>query len=125
MNQNRNRNIDCFRALALLQVMFYHAWVLTGSRQFSSVLVTQFVSLGGEIGVTAFFALSGYGIYCLLNKLYFTGTFCYKTYVWERIRKVAPPYYICVILTVFCAQVVLSVIMESGIFFRTWLLFTT
>ena len=66
---SRNKNVDVFRACALLTVIIYHCWVLTGSRSFAFSWLTNFVALGGESGVTAFFVLSGFGIFYSLDSM--------------------------------------------------------
>ena len=66
--QERNYNIDLIRAMALLLVIVYHSWVVCGSQPISWPIINTIIILGGELGVTAFFILSGYGIYCSLNR---------------------------------------------------------
>lgn len=63
----RNKSIDILRAGALLIVLTYHLWVLTGSVAIMLPIVDTIVPLGGELGVTLFFLLSGYGIYYSLK----------------------------------------------------------
>ena len=75
-----NKNIDLLRALALLQILFYHAWVVSGTPNFLPAIFTPPLQLSGEIGVTVFFALSGFGIYCSITSDCEKGTFCYKEY---------------------------------------------
>jgi len=53
----RSYTMDIFRVAALLLVLVYHSWALTGSLPFRYGALTLVVALGGEIGVTAFFAL--------------------------------------------------------------------
>lgn len=93
----RNKNLDIFRAIALLMVMIYHGWVLTGSHPFCGTLITLLVSLGGEIGVTAFFALSGYGIYCSLQKMELNnGKIDYLRFLKNRAKRIYPDYIFCI-----------------------------
>lgn len=63
-----NRDIDCFRTCALLLVMIYYVWVRFGSVAINNTVLMTIVMLGGEIGVTAFFILSRYGIYIAIDK---------------------------------------------------------
>ena len=58
----RNENVDLFRAVSLLMIVVYHAWVLTGSQPTGIVVLDQIILYWGEIGVTAFFLLSGYSV---------------------------------------------------------------
>lgn len=99
--QNRNRNVDILRALSLLLIIIYHIWVLTGSIPFRFGLVTMIISLGGEIGVTAFFALSGYGIYCSISKMEEQGTLKYGAFMKKRLSRILPAYYVSLILCLF------------------------
>ncbi len=96
----RNRNMDIFRSIALLTVMVYHFWVVTGSFSFLPSPVTTLISLGGEIGVTAFFALSGFGIFCSLKKEESEKQkFSISNYVKRRAIRIIPLYYISILFT--------------------------
>ena len=64
MSLERNKNLDIVRAIATLLVVIYHSWVLAGQADFRMPFVRVVIPLGGELGVTSFFLLSGYGIYC-------------------------------------------------------------
>lgn len=64
----RNENVDLFRAVSLLMIVVYHAWVLTGSQPIGIGVLDQTILYWGEIGVTAFFLLSGYGIFHSLSR---------------------------------------------------------
>ena len=90
----RNTNIDIFRAFALLIVVVYHCWVKTGSFQISNTIVRTFICLGGEIGVTAFFLLSGYGIYWSLYKTESKEKIKFRSFITKRIKKIIPAYYL-------------------------------
>lgn len=89
----RNRNVDIFRAISLLMVMIYHGWVLTGAYSFKYSILALVFPLGGEIGVTAFFALSGYGIYFSLagmeKKM---GEISYVEFLKKRVKRIVPHY---------------------------------
>lgn len=62
----RIKNIDLLRAGAILYIMLYHCYVLSGQPWQAHTALHVFLSFGGEIGVTLFFLLSGYGIYLSL-----------------------------------------------------------
>lgn len=92
----RNRNFDIIRSFALLMVLIYHFWVLTGSVASTHIKYTDdILKLGGEIGVTLFFMLSGYGIFC---SLYRNSSLSYKEYILKRAKRILPEYYICFFL---------------------------
>lgn len=65
----RNRGIDIFRTLAILSVLVYHFYVLMGEGYaVSHPVLHDLISARGEVGVTLFFMISGYGIYQLIIK---------------------------------------------------------
>lgn len=97
----RNKNVDIFRAFSLLLVLVYHGWVLMGAQPFKYVLVTLLVSLGGEIGVTSFFALSGYGIYYSLRRMEASrGKIDYIEYAKKRLKRILPEYVLSIVVVV-------------------------
>ena len=59
----RIKNIDLLRAGAILYIMLYHCYVLSGQPWQAHTAIHTILTLGGEVGVTLFFLLSGYGIY--------------------------------------------------------------
>ena len=63
----RIKNIDLLRAGAILYIMLYHCYVLSGQPWQSHTALHTLLTLGGEVGVTLFFLLSGYGIYLSLS----------------------------------------------------------
>jgi len=97
--KKRSYPVDIYRTCALLIVIIYHIWVLTGSIPFKWEGITQIISLGGEIGVTAFFVLSGYGIYCSLCNQYEKG-FSYKEYIKRRCIRIMPQYYFSLLVSI-------------------------
>lgn len=90
----RNRNIDIVRAAALLLVLIYHCWVKIGSVPIGNSAVQLVVQLGGEIGVTAFFALSGYGIYHSLYRTERSGEIHFFSFMKKRLQRILPQYYL-------------------------------
>lgn len=63
----RIKNIDLLRAGAILYIMLYHCYVLSGQPWQAHTAIHTILTLGGEVGVTLFFLLSGYGIYLSLS----------------------------------------------------------
>lgn len=59
----KNKVIEIYRSIFLIFILIYHIYVLSGC-MVSNNLLHNVISLGGEVGVTGFFILSGLGIYC-------------------------------------------------------------
>lgn len=97
----RNRNIDVVRGIALLWVMIYHIWVLSGSAPIGNVVIYDFVKLGGEIGVTIFFVLSGYGIYNSLKNTENSGKISFFPFLGKRLKRVVPEYWLSIFIVLF------------------------
>lgn len=94
----RNYNIDILRAMSILLIVLYHSWVLSGSAAVICAPITMLVSMGGEIGVTAFFALSGYGIFCSLRNSDLNGGISFTTFMKKRFARILPQYVVCILL---------------------------
>lgn len=97
MGKVKFKNIDCCKGIALFLVLIYHYWVLSGSPYLSVPGVNTIIPLGGEIGVTMFFILSGFGIYCLMKN---EGILSWNSFIKSRFLKIAPLYYISIILVI-------------------------
>lgn len=63
----RSENVDKVRAAACILVLVYHCWAVCGSIPIHVPVIREWIALGGDLGVTAFFVLSGYGIYVSLH----------------------------------------------------------
>lgn len=83
-----------------MQILTYHAWVLSGSPNSSTGVLSEFLQLSGEIGVTAFFALSGFGMFNSIMHSYDNRTFSYKSYLQKRAFRILPPYYFCLAVSI-------------------------
>lgn len=95
----RNRGIDIIRAGCTLLIMLYHVYALLDFPVIPVEFADLFLRLGGEIGVTGFFILSGYGIYCSLNCEYEkTGKISYGKYLKKRAIRILPQYYVNIFL---------------------------
>lgn len=97
----RNKNVDICRGGATLLVVLYHVWVLCGAVPFRSNVLTAIISLGGEVGVTAFFLLSGYGIYCSLSATDMRGKISLLPFMKKRLARILPQYYFCLFMILF------------------------
>lgn len=90
----RNRNIDIVRAVALLLVLVYHCWVRLDSVSIANEPLQIIIRLGGELGVTAFFALSGYGIYQSLYRTEQKEKLRFWPFMKKRLKRILPQYYL-------------------------------
>lgn len=89
----RNRNIDIIRAIAVLMVVLYHIYAITGLST-NNTIISPFLNYGGIVGVAIFFTLSGFGIYnSLKNQEERKEKFVYHTYLGKRFSRLAPQYY--------------------------------
>lgn len=98
--RERNRNIDIIRAIMILWIALYHAWVVCGAAPFSNSVADTLIRLGGEIGVTGFFMLSGFGIYYSLSSMEGAGKFDFKIFMKKRFQRILPQYYISLIFVI-------------------------
>lgn len=95
MKDKKLVGIDILRAAAVLLVMLYHMWVCGGTPEIKFVPLRRLVSLGGEIGVTLFFILSGFGIYYSLARMErINGKVDVASFVKRRCRRILPQYYV-------------------------------
>ena len=94
MEKNKVVGIDIVRAGALLLVVMYHIWVLGPQNQLPIASAQRFLQLGGEIGVTLFFSLSGFGIFYSLNSTEKReGRIQYLPFLKKRCIRILPQYY--------------------------------
>ena len=90
----RIQNIDKIRAIACLLVLVYHCWALCGSHPIHIPVIREYITYGGTIGVTAFFILSGYGIYSSLHATELSDhKISFKNFMTKRIKRIVPHYY--------------------------------
>jgi peptidoglycan/LPS O-acetylase OafA/YrhL len=89
--------VDVMRAIAVLMVALYHFWVVLGNK---SLTVPVFniplnFAWGGEVGVTAFFMISGFGIDCSLGSREKTE---FVPFFLKRIKRIYPQYIVSIIV---------------------------
>lgn len=96
MKKDRFLGADVWRFAALVLVILYHSWVLLQSFDISNIAIRMIIMHGGEIGVTLFFILSGFGIYCSIDKK----DLSYVEYLQKRFWRIAPSYYVAIIFTI-------------------------
>lgn len=99
------KQMDMFRAIALILVLIYHFWVVAGYPNTGLQSMNTIIGLGGEIGVTLFFMLSGFGIYCSLNRqVERNGKVYLGKFLKQRFRRIAPQYYCCLCVLLLVAD---------------------
>ncbi len=97
----RNRGVDIFRTIALFFVLIFHAWDVCGKATISNEILSMLMSLAGEIGVTSFFVLSGFGVYNSLKNMEEKNTLTFKNHITKRLLRVVPQYYLNIMVIVF------------------------
>lgn len=115
---NRNRNIDFLRACAILIIVVYHGYAIAGQPWQSHKIIHLILSFGGEVGVTLFFALSGFGIFWSLYKREKKNDMPkWRSFLKQRCIRIAPQYYASIfILLVFQLEGLISVLGLKHIF---------
>ncbi len=94
MKTERNKYIDILRTLAISYIIIYHIFAVANLKYKYNIL-NSILSIGGEIGVSIFFVISGFSIYKLLEKK--KDTYNYKNYIIDRIKRIGPHYYLSII----------------------------
>ena len=98
----RNIGVDITRAFAIVSVIVYHFYVLVDNRRYLSYpLIHRAISMGGEVGVTLFFIISGYGIYLSIDRKKKSGSFSAGTFLKKRFARVLPQYYLSLLIIIF------------------------
>lgn len=100
---DRNKNLDIVRGGAVLIVVIYHVYAVFVGHGYaigiSNSVVASLIAFGGEIGVTLFFIMSGYGIYYSLDNTYIlSGKINYFQYMKKRFLRIAPQYYVSIVV---------------------------
>lgn len=110
----RNYNVDYLRACAIVVIVVYHCYAIAGGPWQAHQILHIIMSFGGELGVTLFFVLSGFGIFWSLyfkeqnNKMP-----VWRCFMKQRCIRIMPQYYASiVVLLIFQLSGLISV---SGI----------
>ena len=112
----RNRGIDIFRTLAILSVLVYHFYVLMGEGYaVSHPALHDLISAGGEVGVTLFFMISGYGIYLSIDYKMNTNSFELFPFYKKRFIRILPQYYMSLLIIMFLTSQV-TMLSNQGLF---------
>lgn len=102
---NRNALLDVSRAIAVMLVLTYHIWRDTGRPSFpigDGFDIYGFMG-NGWVGVGIFFVISGYCMGMSTRREFSNGLSArgYLRYIAKRFLRIAPPYYVAVLLWVF------------------------
>ena len=98
----RNKGIDVMRAGAIIAVLIYHFYVLTGGNRYEGCLaIHNLINTGGEIGVTLFFIISGYGIFLSIDRQKEKNFFSVKKFFEKRCIRILPQYYLSLLIIIF------------------------
>ena len=98
----RNKGIDIARAIAIMSVLIYHFYVLVdGNRYIDYPIVHGLILVGGEIGVTLFFIISGYGIFWSIKRMEEKDYFDYWKFMKKRCVRILPQYYLSLLVIIF------------------------
>ena len=88
----KNKTVNFIRGIATLLIVYYHIYAVTNV-SFKYEIINCISGMLGEIGVSIFFLISGYGIYTSLKRK--GDKFSYKEYIKSRFKRIAPQYYLC------------------------------
>ena len=100
---NRIKPIDGLRTLAIVGVMWAHVWMFFGNlpMKVANIDVNRFLAFGG-IGVDLFFVISGFCMYLMhARKNVVFSKESYKQFIIKRWKRIAPAFYVAVILAAF------------------------
>lgn len=100
MAMKRYKEIDMLRAVAVILVALYHFWVVSGYKTTGIDTLNIFLSYGGEIGVTLFFLISGFGICCNLQHGKEKGQVSFKNFIGRRLQRIYPQYFLSIAVAV-------------------------
>lgn len=100
MKIKRNQNVDFLRAMAMLVIIIYHCYVLSGYPWAKHIRLNYLMSFGGEVGVTLFFVLSGFGIFCsIYAKDCEANMPTWRSFMKQRCLRIMPQYYTCIFIS--------------------------
>lgn len=89
------KNIDIMRGIAILTIIVYHCYAITGVSLTDFMYINKIIGYGGELGVTLFFILSGFGISCSIISREKSGNpYTWKAFMMKRFKRILPQYYV-------------------------------
>ena len=91
----KNLCVDMIRTVTTMLILLHHfSGLVHGSHGSRHSFVNFLFHSGGEIGVTVFFIISGFGIFNSLENSFAAGKFSFSGYIEKRIQRLSPAYYI-------------------------------
>ncbi|WP_071885733.1 MULTISPECIES: acyltransferase family protein [Pantoea] len=104
---NRNCTIDCFRAMAVILVSFYHVYRHINPNFTVLGLNVYNPILNGWMGVGIFFVISGYCMGMATNSMQSRGVTLtlYRKYLAKRFFRISVPYYFAVIFWIVAVNI--------------------
>lgn len=102
----RIKNIDLLRAAAILYIILYHCYAQAEQPWKAHTFIHTVLTFGGEVGVTLFLILSGYGIYLSLSSAEERSCLPgWKAFMKKRCIRIMPQYYVCItVLLIFMSN---------------------
>ena len=112
MKLKRYENVDILRAVAIITIIVYHCFAISGVTLTHFLCIDKVIGYGGETGVTLFFVLSGFGIACsIINAERKHSPYSWKSFMKKRLKRIIPQYYVCMIILLLitdCASLLLT-----------------
>lgn len=99
---NHYIGIDVMRTIAIICVALSHFWEIGGTPFVGNTYLNTIISYGGEIGVTLFFIISGFSIYCCINNK--NNNFRYVGYLKDRLKRILPQYYFSIFILIIISE---------------------
>jgi exopolysaccharide production protein ExoZ len=103
-------SIDGLRGIVCLGVVVLHCYTLAGG--YPVPLHLNYLIEYGYVGVDVFFTLSGF---CLAYPIFKKGidNFSWKQYIWNRARRILPPYWVVLVISLILSQVAIRYNLQS------------
>lgn len=97
----KNKNVDYLRVVAILIIIVYHCYTLCENPWKKYYILDRIINFGGEIGVTLFFLLSGFGLFWSLDYKKNSGEFpSWGSFIKQRCVRIMPQYYACLTICI-------------------------
>ncbi len=94
----RYENVDILRGMAIIIIIVYHCFAITTPSLTQLCYIDKMIGYGGEIGVTLFFVLSGFGIECSILRKEKTQRYTWGSFMQKRMKRIVPQYFVCLLV---------------------------